>query len=257
MSLPVGGHPPADHRWLLAGGGPDCLVADLDGTLVERGADAPAPAIVAALLKLEQAGAVLVVCTGRPTERALRVAGRLGVRCGFVVSCGGAETRDLMTGEVVGRRALTDEARGFLSRLADTLGLELSVHDSPVGALRLVLTGDAGQIGCALLAVDESLGGAVQRSRPSPGVLAVQAWAATKLEALATLLDEAGIDAARVAYVGDDADDAPALAWAGLGVAVAGGSREAEVAADVVVRPDELPELLIRLAMARRLRTAG
>jgi hydroxymethylpyrimidine pyrophosphatase-like HAD family hydrolase/nucleoside-triphosphatase THEP1 len=252
----VGGHSSTDHHRLLADGGPDWVIADVDGTLVECGARAPAPAVIAGVHELEEVGVCIVVCTGRPTERAVEVADHLGLRRGFIVSYGGAETLDVGTAEVVARAALDGVAERFVTTLADTLGLTLSVHESPAGALRLVLTGDVRQVEHAELAVDEALRGTARWSRPAPSVLAVQTWAATKLEALVTLVDRVGVDPARVAYVGDAADDAPALAWAGLGVAMARGSQEAEAAGDIVMRPDELPELLIRFALARRLRTA-
>jgi nucleoside-triphosphatase THEP1/phosphoglycolate phosphatase-like HAD superfamily hydrolase len=253
----VGGHASTDHHRLLIDGGPDWLIADVDGTLVEHGADAPAASVIAGVHELEAAGATIVVCTGRPADRAVQISDQLGLKRGFVVSYGGAETRDVATAEVVARAALDGAAERFVTTLADTLGLALSVHESSAGPLRLVLTGDNRQVEHAGLAVDEALRGTARWARPMPGVLAVQAWAATKLGALTALVGRVGVDPARIAYVGDGADDAPALTWAGLGVAMAEGSQDAESAADIVMRTHELPELLIRFALARRLRGAG
>ena len=109
----------------------------------------------------------------------------------------------------------------------------------------------------AILAVDESLSSSVRTARPSPDVLVVQDAAATKRGALEALLEHLGADRAGTVYLGDAADDAPVLEWAGLGVAVAGDSPEAEAAAAVVVTLEAVPELLLRLAQARRLRPAG
>jgi hydroxymethylpyrimidine pyrophosphatase-like HAD family hydrolase len=112
-------------------------------------------------------------------------------------------------------------------------------------------------------AVSESLGGAVRVLRPAPGVIAVQDAAATKLDALRALAGRLRVDPAGVTYLGDDADDAAALAWAGFGVAVVDGdgagdgAPEAVDAADLIVAPAQVPELLVQLALARRLRDAG
>ena len=93
--------------------------------------------------------------------------------------------------------------------------------------------------------------------RPAAGVVAVQAAGATKERALAALSKRLGMSPATVAYFGDAADDAPALAWAGLGVAVGDGSAEAGDAADIVVPRQAVAETLARLALARRLRAGG
>jgi hydroxymethylpyrimidine pyrophosphatase-like HAD family hydrolase len=251
----VGGRSPAAHALLARG--PDLLVADVDGTLVARGDEGPSRVIVSAVREVERAGAVVVVCTGRPTERALQTARDLGLRLGFVISYGGAETRDLADNGIVAQVALSEDARAVVGAIAASLGVELSTYESSAGTLRLVLTGQVPRVERAVLAVDESLGRAVRLSRPSSQVVAVHDAAATKLGALVALSRMLELDPAAVAYLGDADDDAPALAWAGLGVAVAGGSRAAEAAADIVTRPQELPELLTRFALARRLRAAG
>jgi len=57
-----------------------------------------------------------------------------------------------------------------------------------------------------------------------------------KLALLKGLLAEKGIDAAQVCYVGDDANDAECLRYAGIGVAVADALPPARDAADHVTR---------------------
>ena len=247
----VAGRSGAEHPLLVAG--PDVLAADLDGTLIGRG-ELPPAAIVAGVSEIHSAGATIVICTGRPTTRALPVAEQIAVRRGFLISYGGAETRDLNSHRVLSQVPLHEAAQKVVQRIAANLGLDLSSHDSSAGTLRLVLSGDATQVEHAALAVDESLSTSVWTSRPSPDVLVVQDAAATKKGALAALLEDLGADRARTVYLGDAADDAPALEWAGLGVAVAGESPEAEAAAAVVVTLEAVPELLLQLAQARRLR---
>jgi len=249
----------ADHPFPM--GGPDVLAADLDGTLVFRGEGEGGltPGVSAAVLEAQRAGVEIVVCTGRPTTRALEAAEALGLSRGSVISYGGAETRDLAGDRVVSRVPLAQDACATLEGIAVALDLDVSPHESPAGTLRLVITGETRQIEDALLAVAESLGEAVRVLRPAPGVIAVQHAAATKLDALRALAGRLRVDPAGVTYLGDDADDASALAWAGFGVAVVDGDGvpEAVDAADLIVAPAQVPELLVQLALARRLRDAG
>ncbi len=59
-----------------------------------------------------------------------------------------------------------------------------------------------------------------------------------KLAAVRDLARRLGLGPAEVCYMGDDDIDAPAIAWAGVGVAVPGGMPAALAAADLVtVRP--------------------
>ena len=55
-----------------------------------------------------------------------------------------------------------------------------------------------------------------------------------KLVALQALATQLGLKPAQVCYMGDDDIDAPAIAWAGLGVAPAGAMPPALLAADFV-----------------------
>ncbi len=55
-----------------------------------------------------------------------------------------------------------------------------------------------------------------------------------KLAALQELAAALGLTAAQCAYMGDDDIDAPAIAWAGIGLAPAGGMPAALAAADLV-----------------------
>jgi 3-deoxy-D-manno-octulosonate 8-phosphate phosphatase (KDO 8-P phosphatase) len=57
-----------------------------------------------------------------------------------------------------------------------------------------------------------------------------------KLPALQELAQKLGLDAGQCAYMGDDTIDAPAIAWAGIGVATAEGMPTAIAAADYVTR---------------------
>lgn len=57
-----------------------------------------------------------------------------------------------------------------------------------------------------------------------------------KLTALQDLARHLGVTAAEVCYMGDDEIDAPAIAWAGVGVAVPGAMPAVRAAANLVTR---------------------
>ncbi len=59
-----------------------------------------------------------------------------------------------------------------------------------------------------------------------------------KLPQLEKLASERGLEAARVAYVGNDLNDLEAMAWCGVGIAVADAYPEVRAAADLVTRQD-------------------
>jgi len=233
---------------------PDLLAADLDGTLLGRSGDPLAPGIRASLRGIIEAGVTFCICTGRPSVLAGAAAEALGADRGFAIAYGGAETSELAGGRVSARVVVPPPALLAVQNVADTFDCAVHVHDSPAGPLRIVLSGRPGDIDHAIVALQAAAGDRVGVQQPSADVIAVQAAAATKENALAALAEHLGILPAAVAYFGDAADDVPALAWAGLGVAVGDGRGVAAAAADVAVLPSAVPEILTCLALARRRR---
>ncbi|MEI6726257.1 MAG: DVU_1551 family NTP transferase [Actinomycetes bacterium] len=242
---------------LMSLDGPDLLAADLDGTLLGATRGPATPGVKAAVRGIIQAGSTFCICTGRPSDFARSVAEALGAHLGYAIAYGGAETSELAGGGVIEQVSIPVPARRAVRDVAHAFGLAIDVHDSPAGPLRFVLTGPAGELEHAVVALGKAAGARVSLLRPSAGVVAVQAAAATKERALAALSKRLGISPAAVAYFGDAADDAPALAWAGLGVAVGDGSAEAATAADIVVPRPLVAGTLARLGLARRLRAGG
>jgi phosphoglycolate phosphatase-like HAD superfamily hydrolase len=256
---------------------PALLAADLDGTLMESAVGPADPAIVEALRRAAASGIVLCLCTGRPTDVALPAARALGLDAGYVISYGGAETVALGSGSRasgdeamppgVERRPLTSRAHELVLETGRACGLEVSVCDSADGVLRDVLRGEQGDVARALSVLGEGAAGSIVLLRPSAGVVAVQSAGATKERALQRLAARLAVAPGDVAYLGDADDDAAALEWAGLGVAVVGegpggvlggtsGSERrsplAEAAADLVITRSGVAELLRRLASAAR-----
>jgi hydroxymethylpyrimidine pyrophosphatase-like HAD family hydrolase len=250
---------------------PALLAADLDGTLMDSATGPADPGIVEALRRAAASGISLCLCTGRPTDVALAAARALGVDAGHVIGYGGAETIVLGSesmppgvdvaasgagaGVVTERRPLAPRAQELVLRTGRKCGLEVSVRGSPDGALRDVFTGDEDDVARAAGALEEAVAEGVVLLRPSAGVIAVQSAGATKALALQRLAARLAVAPGDVAYLGDADDDAAALEWAGLGVAVIrGGGRSplAEAAADLVITRAGVAELLRRLASAAR-----
>ena len=242
---------PVGRQSLLVRYGPEMVVGDLDGTLLEEDGH-PAADTIAALGALQSAGVRVAICTGRPTGHALAKAHELGI-VGPVIACGGAETV-LTDGTVLERRVLSDAAVRRVLDLSKGLRLCADRHTSPSGVLRMVLTGETQALDTAAEIVTSTCGSSVEVLRPAGGAVAVQACGATKITAVRALAERLGIDPSGVVYIGDGPDDRPALSWAGLGIAMAGEIDDTGKAAGIVESRERLAELLQRLALARRLR---
>lgn len=177
----------------------------------------------------------------------------LGVSEGYIVSFGGAVVLDQGAGKVLSSVRLANELAASVVRLARRLGLTVDPIPRCDAAVRLVLSGQPATVDRAAESVAVAFGDRVVMLRPSAEALAVQAAGATKDAALATLTKTLGLDAVRTVYVGDADDDAGALRWAGLGIAVSAGTTAARAAADLEVPADRVPEMLVRAALARHL----
>lgn len=238
---------------LLCLDGPDCVAADLDGTLLNVDGDPIAPCLPDRLRRLVDDGAVLSLCTGRPTDYALRAAERLGVDRGYLIAYGGAETRELPGGQVLERATIAPSLVKAAVDLAGEAGLAVTLHGDPADPFRVVLAGAQPDVDNALAALYATSGGRMTELRPEAGAVAVQAAEATKKRAIAALAERLGFAADAVVYLGNAADDAPALEWAGLGIAV-GAVPAAAAVADLVVSPSAVGAVITRLVLARSLR---
>ncbi|HEY8478777.1 MAG TPA: Cof-type HAD-IIB family hydrolase [Spirillospora sp.] len=232
---------------------PRLIATDLDGTIVRSDGTISART-VAALARVERAGAMLVMVTGRPPRWMKDVAAAVGHR-GVAICANGAVLYDLHTetvlearqipspviAETVARlRAVEPELRfaveqpdGFVFEESYALGrwdAARALGGRPVDAESLV-----GHSGTKLLAfhpqahpdallekAEEAVGDLVTVTHSSGrGLLEMSARGVTKASALAALCLKHGIPSDAVTAFGDMPNDLPMLTWAGTSYAVA------------------------------------
>ena len=88
-------------------------------------------------------------------------------------------------------------------------------------------------IGAAILSGRESA--VTSRRAEELGISKVLQGIKDKMKALRQMSEEMSLDPSEIAYMGDDANDAECLEWAGMGFAPSDSRREALDAADVIV----------------------
>jgi Cof subfamily protein (haloacid dehalogenase superfamily) len=231
---------------------PRLVATDLDGTIVRSDGTLSART-VAALSRVEQAGATLVIVTGRPPRWMTGLAEALAHQ-GLAICANGALLYDLHTERVVEEhlipvavmREAVDRLRGalpelgFAAEFADGIVYESRYDragwDRSLSIVRMVdrdeLLGrpcakllarhpsmDADELlKCALPLVEDIV---TPTHSNGTRLLEISALGVSKATALATLCAERGVTAADVVAFGDMPNDLPMLAWAGRAYAVA------------------------------------
>lgn len=244
---------------------PRLVATDLDGTLVRTDLSISGRT-VEVVERLERAGAVLVLVTGRPPRWMSVVADEIGHH-GLAVCANGAILYDLRTERVVDAHLL--EAHAALEVVEalrrDIPGITFAVEKGPVdgvaggfarehvyvprwdngevavedvavmvagGAVKLLARSEELGSDELLAAARACLGGAAELTHSSDGgLLEISAAGISKASGLAALAEDRGIDAADVIAFGDMPNDLPMLAWAGHSVGM--GNAHPEVLASV------------------------
>ena len=247
---------------------PRLVASDLDGTLV-RSDLSIGGRTVEVVERLEAAGALFVMVTGRPPRWMAAVADEIGHH-GLAVCANGAILYDLHTERVV-RSHLLDAAAALevvhaLRRAVPSIGFAVEkgpvdgqpggfareaayvprwdngqvdvepVEQMVAGGLVKLLARSEGQESDDLLAVARAcLGGAAELTHSSDGgLLEISAAGISKASGLAALAAECGIESSEVIAFGDMPNDLPMLTWAGHAVAMANAHPEVLALADEV-----------------------
>jgi Cof subfamily protein (haloacid dehalogenase superfamily) len=244
---------------------PRLVATDLDGTTV-RSDYTVSERTVKAFARVERAGAMLVMVTGRPPRWIHPVADAVGHR-GVAICANGALVYDLHTEQVIGTHLMSTEALreaievlrkalpglGFAVEYEDGIryahdyelsGWDNRRSDDSIGLDELMSRPAAKLLARhpeldsdALLAEAGELVGDVVLPTHSNGrrLIEMSAYGVSKASTLAELCDRHGIDAAEVAAFGDMPNDLPMLTWAGRSYAVANAHPQVLAAVDVTV----------------------
>ncbi|GAA0348892.1 Cof-type HAD-IIB family hydrolase [Actinoallomurus spadix] len=235
---------------------PRVVATDLDGTVV-RSDHTVSERTVAAFARVERAGAMLVLVTGRP-PRWMRSVAHLVAHRGLAICANGAITYDLHTEQVVDTHLIpVDRLRTAIAVLGEALpglgfaaeyddgmsyahGFELSYWDArtprtPTPIEELVSRPAAKLLARhpeleadALLAEARRILGDLVLPTHSNGhrLIEISAPGVSKASTLAELCGRHGVDAAEVVAFGDMPNDLPMLTWAGRSYAVANAHPE-------------------------------
>ncbi|MCU1590822.1 MAG: Cof-like hydrolase [Frankiales bacterium] len=248
---------------------PRLVATDLDGTIV-RSDGTISDRTRRVLVAVEEAGAVLVLVTGRPPRWMPPIVEATGHR-GVAICANGALLYDLHTSTVVRHSLLSASA---LTEIVEALrrdlpGIAFAVerHDTgfahepsyrprwdstdaksirPVeelladGVVKLLGRHEGMDADELLATAHHSVGEiATLTHSSSDGLLEISARGVSKASGLASLAEEHGIDASEVVAFGDMPNDLPMLAWAGHGVAVANAHPDVLAMADEVTASND------------------
>jgi len=247
------------------------IASDIDGTIL-RSDNTISPRTVAALTAAEDAGILVILCSGRPPRWMAPIADATGHH-GLAICANGALLYDLHTEEVVEsflwdheialtvaaglRQAIPDIA--FAVERPDGFAFEeayVPVFDLPkdveVGELDTLLSAPivkllarhpemsaADLLAAAHAAMDDLAERATTTYSMEGGLLEIAAPGISKAFALEKVAAERGITAAEAVAFGDMPNDIPMLSWAGLGVAVANAHEETKAVADEVTASND------------------
>lgn len=218
----------------MTAGGVRAIATDVDGTLL-RSDGTISPRTEAALAAAEDAGLLVVLCTGRPPDSMHDITHR-----GIAVCGNGTVVHDLHTDTTI-------KAFGLDLAAADEIGQELLAampdlelaHEVVADVVtRLTVkhpTMPARELERAVHTALPSLAERAATSHwPEGRLMEIFSHGLSKATALEHVLADHGIAAAQVVAFGDYDNDLPLLSWAGHAVAMGNATPEVKAIADEV-----------------------
>jgi hydroxymethylpyrimidine pyrophosphatase-like HAD family hydrolase len=264
---------------------PLVVASDLDGTLLRPDGTLDGRSR-RALAAVQDAGALLVLCTARPPRWLHPIARTIGHQ-GLAVCSNGGALWDLRRESVLATVALEpDVLREVVERLREALpggswaveradgfcheptyeprwpvpdGTIVGAVDTLIGrpAIKLLLRHNTMSADALLERARSVVGGLAElsHSNSSDALLEIAARGVSKATALAQLCEERGIGREAVVAFGDMPNDLPMLAWAGYAVAVANAHPDVLAGADEITAGNDdagVARVLERLFDKRR-----
>ncbi|HEX3956248.1 MAG TPA: HAD-IIB family hydrolase [Trebonia sp.] len=246
------------------------VATDLDGTVIRSDGTISARTL-AAFKRIEQAGARLVLVTGRPPRGMAEIVEALGHRDGTAICSNGALTYDLRTGEVTPVQLIAPEqlaaAVRNLRAAVPGIGIAVEYPSGPaIDRIYQPIMFDVGNPGpryddavltarpaakllgrhlgysCddLLAIVGPALDGLVAVTHSNAkGLIEAAAIGVSKATTLAILAAAEGITPQESIAFGDQPNDLPMLAWAGTSCAVANAHPHVLAAATRVIASND------------------
>lgn len=241
---------------------PALVLSDVDGTLI-RSDKSLSDVVVAAAKRLEAAGLALSIISARPPSGMLWIARRLGLsgpmgafNGGTIVRADGTILSAARLALEVARRTLAmverpdvhvwlfSDGRWHCTRLGsahdDSERVTSTQEPVVVGDFApllgsvdkiVVVSDDHAMLARLETAVADALGSDATVARSQPYYLDITAPAANKGDGVAALAAAMGVSLERVAVIGDQRNDMPMFARAGLSIAMAQGPAEVRATA--------------------------
>ncbi len=250
------------------------IALDLDGTLTNHD-KVVTPKTREALLKAEEAGAIIVLASGRPTYGIKPVAEclELDKRGGYILSYNGGKIVEAKTNEELFSQFLPDgvipiiykyakeKKHALLGYLGNEIITELPEdqyvkEESRINKMnirkvdcllehleahptKLLMTGDPSDMLKAEEELSEILGEKMDVFRSAPFFLELVPKGIDKAQSLLRLLDKVNLTPSDMIAFGDGYNDLSMLKLAGMGVAMANAAPEVRADADYVTLSNE------------------
>ena len=238
------------------------MALDLDGTILSATLQLDSRD-VAAVARIVGAGIAVVACTGRPYPGAVPWVTRIGLDAPIICYQGAqvravdgemlldhgiehslamevirfARERDLHIQAYFDDQLIVERDRPEAHQYADHAGMAINVVpdlDQAMGPTtpKLVIVAPSQTLEALLPEVRRRWAGRLNAATSMPTYLEFTTIESDKARALAFLCERMGISQLQTIAVGDGRNDVTMIAWAGLGVAVAGSAPEVVAAAD-------------------------